>query len=205
MVASAPRVLSYADAIALHGHTDWQSSPTLLNQARKTYPNKPIYMTEKSFGIGPVPPPLKGVLLGSWERAENLTVELVDNLNRGVSAYVYWNFILNNLGGPNYAKNYVDSPIIANENYTAIYKQPMFYAFAHFKFILVGSRRITVKTTGIDAASIHSVAYLRPDGSIAMVLYNFSATKTITLNVIDKRRGAMQLTIEPKSINSLIY
>lgn len=205
MVTAAPNVMNYADAIAVHGHTDWRSSPVLLDQTREAYPSKPIYMTEKSFGIGNVPQPLKGVLLGSWERAENLTVELIDNLNHGVSSYVYWNFILNNLGGPNYANNFVDSPIITNENYTAIYKQPMFYAFAHFKFISVGSHRTAVNVSGTDAASIRSVAYSCPNGSIAMVVYNSHASKTISLSVFDHRKGTIRFSVKPKSINSLIY
>lgn len=206
MVASAPNVLSYADAIAVHGHTDYQSSSSLLDETQQNYPDKPIYMTEKSFGIGNVPKPLKGVLLGSWERAENLTVELIDNLNHGVSAYLYWNFILDNLGGPNYANNFIDSPIIVNESYTAIYKQPMFYAFAHFaKFIPVGSRRISARISGKDISSIRAVAYLCPNGSISVVLYNFSETKTITLSVFDNSNGVIQLVVKPKSINTLIY
>lgn len=206
MVASASNVLSYVDAIAVHGHTDYKSSSTLLDETLAAYPDKPIYMTEKSFGIGTIPQPLKGVLLGSWERAENLTVELIDNLNHGVSAYLYWNFILDNLGGPNYAQNYIDSPIIVNESYTAVYKQPMFYAFAHFaKFIPVGSQRISARLSGTDISLIHAVAYSWPDGTISMILYNFSGAKTVDLSVIDKRNGVIRLALKPKSINSLIY
>lgn len=206
MVASAPHVLNFTDAIAVHGHSDYKSSSTLFDQTLAAYPDKPLYMTEKSFGIGGVPPPLKGVLLGSWERAENLTVELIDNLNHGLSAYLYWNFILDNLGGPNYAKNYIDSPIVVNEDYTAIYKQPMFYAFAHFaKFIPVGSQRIKATISGTDLSLIHAVAYSSPDGTISLVLYNFSGTKTITLSVVDRRSGVIRLEVKPKSINTLIY
>lgn len=206
MVASAPNVMRYAYGIAVHGHTDYKSSSTLLDEIQEIHPDKPILMTEKSFGIGTVPKPLKGVLLGSWQRAENLTVELIDNFNHGVTAYLYWNFILDNLGGPNYAKNYIDSPIIVDETYTMMYKQPMFYAFAHFaKFIPVGSQRITARIFGTDVSLIHYVAYLCPDESVSMVLYNFSETKTITLVVFDKTKGGIQLVLKPKSINTLMY
>ncbi len=60
MVLSAPNVLNFTDAIAIHGHTDWKSSPALYDVVREIYPTKPIYITEKSFGIGNVPAPLKG-------------------------------------------------------------------------------------------------------------------------------------------------
>ncbi|KAJ6623025.1 Lysosomal acid glucosylceramidase, partial [Pseudolycoriella hygida] len=179
-----------------------ESSSTLLDETQAAYPDKAIYMTEKSFGIGNLPKPLKGVLIGSWERAENLTLELIDNFNHGVTAFLYWNFIL---GGPNYAKNYIDSPIIVNEGYTAVYKQPMFYAFAHFaKFIPVGSQNIPTRISGTDSSVMHSTAYLRPDGSTTIVFYNFSETKTVNLFVRDKR-GVIRLVVKPKSINTLIY
>ena len=38
-------------------------------------------------------------------------------------------------GGPNWVKNFVDSPVIVNAAKDEFYKQPMFYAMAHFRFV----------------------------------------------------------------------
>lgn len=38
-------------------------------------------------------------------------------------------------GGPNWVKNFVDSPIIVNAKKDEFYKQPMFYAMGHFRFV----------------------------------------------------------------------
>jgi len=66
--------------------------------------------------------------------------------------------------------NYVDSPIIVNAKADEFYKQPMFYALAHFaKFVLPGSRRIEHT---ISSNSIECVSVLRPDNVTAIVLQN---------------------------------
>ena len=42
-----------------------------------------------------------------------------------------WNLALDMGGGPNWAGNFVDSPIIVNEEADEFYKQPMYYALGH--------------------------------------------------------------------------
>lgn len=37
-------------------------------------------------------------------------------------------------GGPNWVKNFVDSPVIVNAKTDEFYKQPMFYALGHFRW-----------------------------------------------------------------------
>lgn len=196
--------MDFVSEIAVHGYVDDRTSPSLLRKTYSRYPEKPILMTEKCFGVGAVSAH-KGIQFGSWERAENLTIEMIQNFNKDVVGYLYWNFILDHLGGPNYANNYIDPPIVADESYSSIYKQPMFYALAHFsKFILVGSRRIEAAQCGQDTSLIHAIAYDCPDGSTVVILYNRSDNQTI-VNVLDDHVGNMQLTIKPKSINTLIY
>ena len=36
-------------------------------------------------------------------------------------------------GGPNWVKNFVDSPVIVNKDKDEFYKQPTYYALAHFR------------------------------------------------------------------------
>lgn len=107
-------------------------------------------------------------ILGFWARCEDYVIDIIEDLNHHVSAWVDWNLILDENGGPNYASNFVDSPIVANES--EIYKQPTFYAMGHFsRFILPDSVRIFSKSSH---KFIKSTAFLRPDGYTAIVLYN---------------------------------
>ena len=58
-------------------------------------------------------------------------------------------------GGPNWAYNYVDSPIIVNKETDEFYKNPMYYGLAHFsKFLPQNSVRIEHKMEGYDADRI---------------------------------------------------
>ena len=50
-------------------------------------------------------------------------------------ASIFINAGLDMGGGPNWAKNYVDAPILVNSTIDEFYKQPMFYFIAHFRFI----------------------------------------------------------------------
>ena len=58
-------------------------------------------------------------------------------------------------GGPNWAYNYVDAPIIVNKEKDEFYKNPMYYGLAHFsKFLPQSSVRIEHQMEGYDAERI---------------------------------------------------
>jgi glucosylceramidase len=93
------------------------------------------------------------------------------DINHWVTGWVDWNMALDTEGGPNWVNNNVDSPIIINATADEFYKQPMFYALAHFaKFVPPGSRRIAY-TISSDSV-IECVSFLRPDNIVAVVLQN---------------------------------
>jgi hypothetical protein len=85
-----------------------------------------------------------------------------------------WNLCVNAQGGPTWARNYVDSPVIVYPEQQEFIKQPMFYAVGHFsKFIPRGSRRIAVtEQKPVLYSSIDNVAFLTPANTIVAVLYN---------------------------------
>lgn len=94
---------------------------------------------------------------------------IYQDLNHWVQGWVEWNLALDKTGGPTWASNFIDSPIIVNKTADEFYKQPMFYAIGHFsKFISRGSVRIKLTQSSV----IKSVGFKRPDGAIAIVLYN---------------------------------
>lgn len=56
------------------------------------------------------------------------------DLNHYVAGWTDWNLALDPGGGPNWVKNFVDSPIIVNAKEDVFYKQPTFYSMAHFRW-----------------------------------------------------------------------
>lgn len=89
---------------------------------------------------------------------------------------------LDTVGGPTYIDNFVDSTIIVNSTAGEFYKQPMYYALAHFsKYVPPGSVRIEATPSILSSVSgVNSVAFQRPDGAIALILQNEYVNNTIT-------------------------
>lgn len=55
------------------------------------------------------------------------------DLNHYVVGWTDWNLALDQMGGPNWVKNYVDSAVIVDAERDVFYKQPTFYSLAHFR------------------------------------------------------------------------
>ncbi|XP_031621875.1 putative glucosylceramidase 4 [Contarinia nasturtii] len=205
MQASAAGAFDYVSAFAVHGYFDNVTSPTILDATKAKYSNKSILYTEMCFGVeGPLSS--TGPTLGSWLHFEELTNMLMETLMHNVNGFLDWNIILDIRGGPNYMNNVVDAMIIVNDDFTEIYKQPNFYAAAHFtKFILPGSKRIEAHVSGDNVDNLSSLAFLRPDRKVAIIFYNKHTLYTISLRIYDESKGTIDLQIKPKSLNSLIY
>lgn len=195
------KAIDNIDIVAIHAYFDNASSSNVLDDIHNLY-DKPILYTEMSFGVRAK----KRILLGSWTRAESLIEILMDIFSHDAVGYIDWNLILNSTGGPCLNHNELDAFILANEDFTAFIKQPLFYAMAHFaKYLLPESHRIETNIAGADESYIRSVAYLRPDNLIAVVLYNNHTEKAINLNVFNDLNGITSLLLEAKSLKTLIY
>ena len=111
--------------------------------------------------------------------------DILGDLNSGANAYIDWNLVLDNKGGPNHKLNYCNSPIMINSNKTNYIKNLTYYYIGHFsKFIMPGSKRIGFSRYSTD---IEVTSFKNPDNSIAIVLMNrnsFNKEYTICLNDI---------------------
>lgn len=205
MNASDSNALDFISAFAVHGYLDFLSLPSVLDIAKANYSDKSILYTEMCFGVtGPVSH--IGPTLGCWTYLEELLNKLIEILMHNVNGYIDWNIILDAHGGPNYIENVVDAFMIANENFTEIYKQPLFYAIAHFsKFIPPGSKRIEVNATGDGIDDLSSIAFLASDGHVSVIFYNKHPKNVIYINIIDTSSRRVTIDIQPKSLNTLFY
>lgn len=86
--------------------------------------------------------------------------------------WVDWNMALDVHGGPNWANNFVDSPIIVMPDNDEFYKQPMYYALHHVSsFVPRGSYRIS--STGLeDNKNIKAIAFTTPYKKTVVVIVN---------------------------------
>uniref|UniRef100_A0A1I8BAG1 Glucosylceramidase n=1 Tax=Meloidogyne hapla TaxID=6305 RepID=A0A1I8BAG1_MELHA len=151
----------------------WYSfcSHSVLSDIHNLYPDKFIFGTEACTGWTGHD---RGVSLGNWTRAMMYGRDILRGLQNWAIGWTDWNLCLDLKGGPNWVKNYVDSPIIVNITSDEFYKQPMFYAMAHFsRFISPGSVRIDSQISSLTQ-QIESVAFRNPNGNRVLVLISNS-------------------------------
>lgn len=95
-------------------------------------------------------------------------------LNNDGTGWTDWNLALDLEGGPNYVQNYLDAAIIVNSTAGEFYKQPMYYAIAHFsKFLVRDSVRIQSEMgMWADVDRVKATTFVRPDGKTAAIIIN---------------------------------
>lgn len=190
----------YADGIAVHWYGNLYSPAVLLDITQRRHPDKFIFGTEACAGYfghhGPI--------MGDWFRAESYADDILTDLNHHVTGWTDWNLCLDETGGPNWAYNVVDAPIIVNRTAQEFYKQPMFYALGHFsKFFPRGSTRVFTKVEGNLAVSATSV--LIETGQRATVILS-KASSSLLCRVVDSSTGySLVLNLPPRSIHTVIW
>lgn len=127
---------------------------------------------------------------------EKLAHELMGDLNHGINAFYDWNILLDEQGGPNHVGNWCYAAFMYDKKekrlHTKLLKQ-FYYHFAHY--IIPGSRRIGMsKYTG----QLEATAFHRPDGSLAIVLFNAGA-ESLPVNLRLDGQIA-ELTLQARSI-----
>ncbi|XP_050463921.1 lysosomal acid glucosylceramidase-like isoform X2 [Cataglyphis hispanica] len=193
------RARDIVSGIALHFYLDNIIGPHNLNKIKQLFPEKSIIYTEACIGVFED----QKVILGSWRRGEIYAKNIIENMSNWVSAWIDWNIALDVTGGPNWVKNFVDSPIIVNSTADEFYKQPMFYVLGHFsKYVPPNSVRIG--TTMENMIGIENIAFSTPDGGVVLIILNLNEQKK-TILIEDPKKGTTKINVPPRSINTMKY
>jgi glucosylceramidase len=135
-----------------------------VQMTHEAYPDKHLIFTEGCQEGGPH--------LGSWDTGERYARNIIQDLNRWTVAWVDWNLVLDETGGPNHVNNFCSAPIIADAQAGQALYQSSYYYIGHFsRFIRPGARRLACAKT-LDA--IETTAFLNTDGTVAVVVLNRS-------------------------------
>ena len=152
MVERARTVLSDPDAAKYVWGTGfhWYCGDHFDNvqKVHDEFPDKQLIFTEGCQEGGPH--------IGSWDLGERYATSIINDLNRWTVAWIDWNLILNEQGGPNHVGNYCSAPIIVDTRSQDLLYQSSYYYIGHFsRFILPGDKIINSKNTNdiIDVLS----------------------------------------------------
>jgi glucosylceramidase len=133
-----------------------------LTAVHEAFPDKHLLFSEGCQEGGPHP--------DEWGVGERYGHSLINDLNRWTVAWVDWNLVLDERGGPNHVGNYCSAPILVDTQAGLPLYQSSFYYLGHFsRYIRPGAERILYAGT-TDA--LETTAFLNPDGRIAVVVMN---------------------------------
>ena len=108
-------------------------------------------------------------------------------------------------GGPSWASNFVDSPIIVDASAYEYYKQPMFYVLAHFsKLLPPDSVKIESILQQVKIPKFESIAFQRPDGAVVLLALNLN-DEPVSLAIHDPKNGKLTTQISARAIQSYVW
>ena len=135
-----------------------------LRAVREKYPKKELIFTEGCVEYS------RFAAKSQTDYAEMYGHALIGDLNAGMNAFIDWNIILDEKGGPNHVNNFCDAPIMCNAQEDSIEIKQSFYYIGHFsRFIRPGAKRILVSRYTQD---LEACAFRNPDGGLVLVVMN---------------------------------
>ena len=177
VILDDPQARKYAGAIAYHGY-GYKDYDKIADLHRR-YPDLKLWMTEvcHAYETGLVPRSIK-LPRTDYDDGDFWGNEIFNDLESGASAWIYWNMILDETGGPWLISEIHHNPdhneqhpvvIIDRQQKKAIYTG-LYYYLAHFsKFVRPGSVRIG--STG-SVEGVRCAAFQARDGGVVAQLLN---------------------------------
>jgi glucosylceramidase len=208
-----PEVLDDAEArrcvavLAYHGYDLGQFTDIAKLHAR--YPDLPLWMTELCHAYEAGTPKEMKLPRTDFEDGDFWGRQIFGDLEAGASAWIYWNMILDQDGGPwlvspihgNPDPNIQHPVVIVNRNTKQVTYTGCYYYLAHFsKFVRPGAVRVGVKGS---AQGVRCLGFKAPDGGLVAQLINSrQEQKEVGLNF---RGEWLSLTLPPLSMTTCLW
>lgn len=154
-----PEVAKHVWGTAIHWYVkeDFEA----VRELHERHPDKHIFFTEGC--------PEGGLQLGSWDTGERYGRNISGDLNAFTEAWVEWNLVLDETGGPNHVGNFCDALIVCDTRSDTITLNSSYYYMGHFsKFVKAGAQRIGCEHDG----SLLTFAARGPSGEVVAVVQN---------------------------------
>ena len=221
---NSPDVKKYVDILFYHGYdcgsgnqSGWictetplgnnctcpglEEAMTAIAEYKQQYPELKMWLTELCYATeyGDYPPPGNGCLPlprldfmdgMQWGRM------IFGDLLAGASGWIYWNILLDNIGGPYLLSPIHNDPVGNNQQplivvdfeNDAFYPTACFYVLSHFsKYLPRGTRRIATNRTTATPKNLYSIGFVNsPNGSL---------TTDVIVQLMNDRQDAVNVTI----------
>ena len=121
-----------------------------VQKVHDEFPDKELIFTEGCQEGGPHN--------GSWDLGERYATSIINDLNRYTVAWIDWNLLLDERGGPNHVGNYCSAPIIVNTKTQELLYQSSYFYLGHFsRFFNRGDKIIECENTSNQLLSLSGI------------------------------------------------
>jgi glucosylceramidase len=180
-VLDDPGAHRYVSALAYHGY-DMKNFAKIAELHRR-YPDLPLWETEVCWCFicgAPKDIPLPRY---DWEDGDFWGNQIFSDLEASASAWIYWNMILNENGGPWMVSKIHEDPdpnvqhplVVIDRTTKKATFTAAYYYLAHFsKFVRPGEVR--VRTTG-SLEGVRCLTFAKPQGGLVVEMLNSRKTK----------------------------
>ncbi len=202
-----PRVRRHIAVLPYHGYNEGGFAHIAALRAR--YPDVPVWMTELCHGYIVKTPREPALPRRDFEDGDHWGNMIFSDIEAGASAWIYWNMILDQNGGPWLVSPVHGNPddnvqqplvIVDREKKTATFTGAFWY-LAHFsKFVRPGAVR--VDATG-KAAGTRCLAFLAGDGSRVVQLLHGGDTESQTTVACGDQY--VKVSLPPRSITTCLW
>jgi glucosylceramidase len=175
-VLDDPEARRYVDVLMYHAYGPPSSPP--IEELRRRYPDLPIWQSEVCHAHAAGTPASMRLPRLDFEDGDFWGNLIVSDLEDGASAWIYWNMILDERGGPwlvspvheNPDPNEQQAVVHVDRGTKRVVYTGLYYYLAHFsRFVRPGAWR--VETQGA-APGIRCAAFKTPDGRLVAELIN---------------------------------
>ena len=207
VVLDDPAARKFVAVIPYHGY-DFKHFDKIAELKAK-YSDLPFWMDELCYAYEAGYPKNKKLPIYEFEDGDVWGNIIFSDLEAGTSAWLYWNAILDETGGPwaispihgNPDPNIQHPVVIINKTTHEITYTGTYYYLAHFsKFVRPGAVRLQTKGS---AKGVRVMAFQTPEGDFVAQLLN-SLDQETAVNVASKGR-TLHLTLPAKSITTATW
>jgi len=192
-----PEAAQYAWGMGFHWYETWAGFDPMFENVGKVheaYPDKVLLLTEatvEGFDWSQVQ---------RWANGERYGTSIIHDLNNGASAWIDWNMLLDETGGPNHVGNYCFSPVHADTRSGELVYTPSYWYIGHFsKFLRPGAQRVSAASS---RSNLLATAFVNADGTLATVVMNPTG-QPITYNYY-VGTASTRITIPAHGIQTLL-
>ena len=152
-----------------------------LKKIREKYPDLLLINTEMCAGFS-----IYNEI--NWIKdAEYYLKDIIGDINSGVNAYLDWNILLDNTGGPSHSNNFVkSSSILDNNNYI---KTPIYYYIYHISHFLSKENIIIENKCTVKELTVTS---MKCNDKIIVIVMN-NSNKDIKYNLVYEKKFIFDL------------